>query len=219
MRRVLVISSVLGLVMVAAACRHDGRTLREPSPNQNLSISTTTIGTAPPPDDLGFEDIDPEDTDLAGAETLPGADVLALTVPWKDGAEIDSRYTCDGLNVAPAMSWSVAPEGTVEIAVTLTDVDTPDFTHWVIAGIPPEYFSLAEGDVPLGAVEATNGLGDIGYTGPCPPSGTTHSYVLTVHYLGEQSGLDDGSDATDMMGRIDGITLASAEVTGTYSRP
>lgn len=214
MRRVLVLSSVLGLVMVVAACRHDGRTLREPAPGQNLSISTTTIGTTPPPDDLGFEDID-----VTGVETLPGEDVLSVTVPWKDGAAIDPRYTCDADNVAPAMSWSTAPEGTAEIAVTLTDVDAPGFAHWVIAGIPPTYFSLAEDTVPLGAVEALNGLGDLGYTGPCPPSGSTHSYVLTVHYLGEQSGLDDGSDATDMMGRIDGITLASAEVTGTYSRP
>jgi len=112
----------------------------------------------------------------------------------------------------------VAPEGTAEIAITMTDLDAPDFVHWVIAGISPEQIALAEDTVPLGAYQATNGARAIGYTGPCPPAGSTHTYVLTVHYLGERTNLTDGVAADELLSGISVAELATAEVDGTFSR-
>jgi Raf kinase inhibitor-like YbhB/YbcL family protein len=94
---------------------------------------------------------------------------------------IDPRYTCKGANVAPALSWSPAPSGTQEIAVTMIDEDA-DFDHWTMAGIKPDVTSMAENTPPEGAVAALNGAGKAAYTGPCPPSGT-HTYRITVYYL------------------------------------
>ena len=68
-------------------------------------------------------------------------------------------------------------------------------------------------------MEATNGAGSIGYTGPCPPAGSTHHYLLTVHYLGTVVNLTDGATATEMTNAISVAELASAEVTGNFSRP
>jgi Raf kinase inhibitor-like YbhB/YbcL family protein len=213
-----VLTTAFVLLMVAGGCRHDGRTLRPAKSDQFSSVSTTA-----PPSTGEPSLIDPDSTDalstLATFTTLaPVAAALIATAPWRDGAEIDARYTCDGLNLAPALSWSAAPAGTVEIAITLTDLDAPGFVHWVIAGISPLTIALNEDTVPIDAYEATNGNGDIGYTGPCPPAGSPHHYVITVHYLGAPTGLDDGTPAAELINAIDSVETASAEVNGTFSR-
>ena len=78
---------------------------------------------------------------------------------------------------------------------------------------------LCETGFQRGAVEAANSTGALGYTGPCPPAGTTHTYLVTVHYLGQGSGLEDGETGTDMITRIQQISVATAESSGTFSRP
>jgi Raf kinase inhibitor-like YbhB/YbcL family protein len=214
-RRAAFLTSLCVLVMVAAACRHDGRTLREPTPDQNQSISTL----APPTD----PSVDPENTDApqsTGAATIPPSDLaVEVTAPWADGGVMGAQFTCDGNNVSPALTWSPAPEGTVEIAITLVDLDFPSFAHWAMAGLDPSLASLGEGDVPLAATQATNGVGDIGYTGPCPPAGSTHTYEFTVHYLGERTDLVDGAGRDEFTSGISAADIASARVTGSYSRP
>ena len=215
MRRLVLLSVPFVLVAVVSSCNDDGRTLREPKPGaDDLSISTTAASTVPE-----FVDGGALPNTMPVVETLPAEEPLALTAPWNDGAPIDERHTCLGANVAPALSWSPAPAGTVEIAITMVDVDAPEFTHWVMAGVDPDTIAVSEGTVPIGAVEARNGSDTLGYTGPCPPAGTTHTYVLTVHYLGELSGLDDGETGPAMIERLQDITVASAEVSGTFSRP
>ena len=59
-----------------------------------------------------------------GSSTLaPLVAPQTVTAPWRDGGPIDARYTCKGANVSPALSWTAAPEGTQEIAITLIDQD------------------------------------------------------------------------------------------------
>jgi len=215
-RRVLLLTSTCLLLSLVAGCRDDGRTLRPARPDQNQSISVPgTIGT----DDPSFSDPDGSNSVPTSVVTLPPTVIgFTATAPWRDGAEIDQRYTCSGLNVAPALSWSPGPVGTAEIAVTLTDRDAPDFDHWAIAGLSATSIALNEDTVPLGAYEATNGNGDLGYTGPCPPAGTEHTYVITVHYLGSATGLGDGVPVAELLAAIGSEELASAEIIGTFSR-
>lgn len=223
-RAVLAATAALLTVATVAsltACRSDGRELRPPRPDQTASISSV----ATPGDGTEFvlpEIDDPDDTTdsaPASSTTAPGGGGIGSVVaPWVDGAEIDPRNTCDGLNISPALTWGAGPEGTVEIALSLSDLDAPDFVHWVVAGLDPAGIGVDEGSVPVGAVEATNGVGDIGYTGPCPPAGSTHRYVITVHYLGEVSGLADGATGAEMLARIRATVIGTGEVSGTFSR-
>jgi hypothetical protein len=196
--------------------------------SQNGSVSTTAAPTTPPiPSDEGdfFDTVaaDQASTTAIGVATTTTTTPsttsvvpMTLTAPWRDGAPIDPRYTCKGANVAPALSWSPAPEGTQEIAVTMIDQDAA-FDHWTMAGIAPDITSLAENVAPEGAVAALNGAGAAAYTGPCPPAGTTHTYRITVHYLNRALLLTSGGAAADMRTAIGSATITTVQVTGTFA--
>src|SRR5688572_4054476 len=61
---------------------------------------------------------------------------------------IPSKYTGDGKDVSPALSWDGVPEGTRELALITDDPDAPrpePFVHWVIYQIPADAAGLPEG--------------------------------------------------------------------------
>ena len=217
--------------MLAAGCRHDGRYMRPALASQNGTVSTTVASTVPDTEDDFFsttatDPAEPPGGPIASSTTViggTGSSTLAplvapqtVTAPWRDGGPIDARYTCKGANVSPALSWTAAPEGTQEIAITLIDQDA-SFDHWTMAGIKPDVTSLAENTPPEGAVAALNGSGTTAYTGPCPPAGTTHTYRITVHYLDRALLLSSGGTAAAMRTAIDDATIATAQVTGTFA--
>ena len=148
---------------------------------------------------------------------------FTLTAPWSNGEAIDARYTCDGLDVAPPLSWGGVPDGTVEIAIAMVDdsavSDGQPFVHWVIAGLDPNEIALVEGDVPEGAVQALNFFGDVTYGGPCPPPGDdAHLYRFTAYALNTALQLADGALATEFLQSIAQSTIGSTDLNGTYQR-
>ena len=111
---------------------------------------------------------------------------------FEDGRPIPARHTCQGENVSPALSWSPAPADTVEIAITMVDLDAPNFVHWAIAGIDPLSTSLGEGVVPEFAIAGTERHGRARATPdrarrPARPTRT----AFTVHYLDQQTELGE----------------------------
>lgn len=219
MRRLIVTtSSIVVATLAVAACSDDGRELREPRPDQSSSISTT-IADPVTPDTVISDAGQPTSTFLPGdgGNNIPIGG-RTVTAPWKPGATIDERYTCDGINVAPALTWDEAPPGTVAIAIALTDDDQPAFGHWVISGIAPTFVALAEGKVPDGATQAVNGAGVTGYTGPCPPLETAHQYRITVYYLAEQTSDLTITPIDELLAQLAQNAIDIAEVTGVYSR-
>jgi Raf kinase inhibitor-like YbhB/YbcL family protein len=224
--------ALVALAVVGAGCRHDGREMRPAQPGQDGSVSTSaapTTQTLPPGEGDFFDTVATDlssttgtaistSTTATSSSTSTTVPVVALTItaPWRDGAPIDARYTCKGANVAPALTWSPAPEGTQEIAVTMIDQDAA-FDHWTMAGIGPDVTALGEGEVPAGAAVALNGSGVAAYTGPCPPAGTTHTYRITVHYLNRALQLTSGGAAAAMRTAIDAATITTVQVTGTFA--
>ncbi len=200
--------------LALAACdTGDGKTLRDPIGTVAPTTTTTTLPDAP--------NVAPGDPALTA--TLPSENVdFRLFTPWVDGAEIDSRHTCDGENVAPALSWTAPPAGAVELAIVAVDesvTNGPIFVHWVLAGIALDTTSLLEGEVPAGAVQALNFFGDIGWGGPCPPPGEdAHDYRFTLYALNQQVELADGTPATDLLDFVELVAIASSDVVGTYRR-
>ena len=212
-------SAIAALVVLAGCDTGDGKQLQPYDPDDYPSQTVAST----------VEDSTPFSipASIPASNSVPAPDGTAepftLAAPWVDGADIDPRYTCDGLDVSPALSWGAVPAGTVEIAIALVDDSSVSngepFVHWVIGGLDPAEIALAEGDVPPGAVQALNFFGDVGYGGPCPrPGDTAHRYRLTAYALDQPLELADGVRATEFLATIAAITIASTDVTGLYQR-
>lgn len=222
----LVVASMCASVLTA--CNDDGRTLREPRLDQVASVSTTAVpASVDPLLPIDSSQVVPVPSLPIGSGDLPvpvvpdTGDIPLVDVvqaPWPNEGAIPARYTCDDLDVAPALQWSPSPTGTVEIAVMLVDQDAPDFVHWVMTGIDPFATSLGEGEVPEFASVGINSEGEAGYAGPCPLPGETHRYVYSVHFLDQVSELGDGAAGADLQAFVNGATFAVLSVVGTYSR-
>src|ERR1700741_5072679 len=102
--------------------------------------------------------------------------VLKTTAFAERGA-IPQKYTCDGADLSPQLTWSDPPAGTQSLALIVDDPDAPvgTWTHWIIWNIPPEKM-LPEGVPKVDALDdgtrqGKNDFKRIGYGGPCPPAG------------------------------------------------
>jgi Raf kinase inhibitor-like YbhB/YbcL family protein len=196
----LVVLAGLGLLV---ACGNDGRALREPTAEQ-----TTT--TRPPAT---------ESTAAAGATTAPAPALRLTSQTFSEGGGIPDLHTCRGDDVSPALLWTGVPQGTTEIALVVRDLDANQFVHWVVAGLSPDLGGLAQDAVPADAVEATNDAGQVGWSGPCPPSGT-HHYEFRLYALSEPSGVTQGEPGAEAAQRVESApALASAALSGTSTAP
>ena len=54
-----------------------------------------------------------------------------------DGS-IPVRFTCDGVDVSPALAWSGSPSGTAAYALIVDDPDAGGFVHWIALDLPVE---------------------------------------------------------------------------------
>ncbi len=143
---------------------------------------------------------------------------LELTSPaFSAGADIPARHTCDGENVPVPLSWSVVPDETAELALVMDDPDARGFVHWVVVGIPPTADGLTEAGLPGGAREGRHDFGGVGYSGPCPPSGT-HRYVVTLYALSRPLNVSATPTADEVRRAAADATLAEARLEGNYSR-
>jgi Raf kinase inhibitor-like YbhB/YbcL family protein len=213
-RTLAALAALTGSLALLAACdTDDGKTLRPPTSQQRAAMPTTTTTTTLP------SVLDPTAGGATGAVATSEAPAsFSMTLPWADGGAIGARYTCDGAGVSPAISWTAPPAGTVELVLLVTD-DDAGFYHWAVTGIDPASGSKAEGATFAGATEGKNDFGNIGYGGPCPPAGETHTYRYSLYALGQQAELPDRFTGKDLEAIADPAALTVAEVTGTYTRP
>ena len=192
---------------LAACDTDDGRELDPPV----FPLPATTV---PPPTSEPAVDAPLPAESAAASVAAP----LQLVAPWRDGAEVPERYTCQGDDVSPALTWSAVPDGAVELAVTVTDLDAPDFVHWVVFGIPVGTTGLVEGTPPEGAIEWPNGSSTGDYTGPCPPVGEQHRYLFTVHALNQQVEPADEMSANEIIEILNLTSIDQSSVSGTFAR-
>jgi Raf kinase inhibitor-like YbhB/YbcL family protein len=136
---------------------------------------------------------------------------------FQAGATIPQAYTCDGRNTSPPLRWTAPPKGTQSLALLMDDPDAPGgtFTHWLGWNISPKARSLRAGQP--APREGTNDAGRIGYTGPCPTSGT-HRYVFRLYALKAPLGLARGASRAQFLTALKGKKLAVARLVGRYGR-
>ncbi len=155
-----------------------------------------------------------------------------------NGAKIPVKYTQDqlgGANASPPLAWKGAPAGTKSFMIICTDPDAasaanPDpnpFLHWIILNIPantefllPGVPGLEQVSTPFGAVQGTNGFGEIGYSGPMPPAGSgPHRYFFTIFAMDRVHVLDPNLGEAELLKILESSILARAELMGTYEVP
>ncbi len=138
---------------------------------------------------------------------------------FEENGAIPTKYTCDGLNISPALSWEFAPLETKSFVLFLDDPDALEKTwvHWVVYNIPSTVFSCNEGESPLGSLQGLNDLGETKYEGPCPPSGT-HRYFFKLYALKQTLNLSKGATRKQVEDAMQPLILGETELMGTYSR-
>jgi len=145
------------------------------------------------------------------------------TTAFRDGSSIPKRFTCDGPDVSPALSWGDPPAGTRSLAIIADDPDAPAGTwvHWVLYDLPADTRKLPEGvakdrELPNGALQGRNDFGKIGYNGPCPPRGSEHRYFFKLYALDSKTGLKAGATKSELERAMKGHVLAQAQLVGKF---
>jgi len=156
----------------------------------------------------------------------PGGQGTALTLTstaFAQGKPIPARYTCDGEELSPPLAWSAPPARTQSLALIVDDPDARGiWTHWVVYNLPAQARALPEGVAAEatradGSMQGKNSGGQVGYGGPCPPSGT-HRYVFRLYALDIKLSLAAGASKNQVLQAMQGHALAQGELMGTYAR-
>ena len=137
---------------------------------------------------------------------------------------IPAKYTCDGQDISPPLTWEKAPEGTESFVLICDDPDAPGRTwvHWVLFNLPAETRSLpeavaAEPEPAAGGRHGKNSWGRLDYGGPCPPSGT-HRYFFKLYALDTPLDLSAGAKKQQVLDAMDGHILDQATLMGRYQK-
>lgn len=149
----------------------------------------------------------------AGEPEETGMEITSTA--FDEGGSIPAKYTCDGRDISPPLSWSGVPPGTESLVLIVDDPDAPGgtFIHWVLYDVPPGTEGLGEGESAGSA--GSNDFGDKGYGGPCPPSGT-HRYRFQLFALDSELGLETGASRQRVEDAMEGHMIASDRLTGRY---
>jgi len=69
------------------------------------------------------------------------------TPTFSAGETIPKKFTCDGPDVSPQLSWKEAPAGAQSFALIMDDPDAPvgTWVHWVLYNAPANITELPEG--------------------------------------------------------------------------
>lgn len=141
------------------------------------------------------------------------------------GGDIPKKFTCDGADLSPELSWTDAPAGVHSFALIADDPDAPvgTWTHWVLFDLPPQTAGLPEGvpkvdELPTGGRQGRNDFRKIGYGGPCPPPGKPHRYFFKLYALDRMLNLKSGSSKQEAEQAMQGHIVGKTELMGKYRR-
>jgi Raf kinase inhibitor-like YbhB/YbcL family protein len=138
-----------------------------------------------------------------------------------NGASIPSRYTCDGEDLAPPLTWTRVPVRARSLALLAEDPTAPSgqFLHWSVYNLPRGSSGTGAGHLPQGSVEGKNSFGRVGYGGPCPPRGDPpHHYVFSIYALDDNPGLPPGASPAAVREALAAHAIAAGALTGIYHR-
>lgn len=140
------------------------------------------------------------------------------SLAFENNTMIPAKYTCDGENISPPLSFSEIPEDAKSLVLIVDDPDAPGgtWTHWLVFNIDPKANGIAENSVPKDGIEGMTSFGKKGYGGACPPSGT-HRYFFKLYALDTSLNLNN-PDKLKLEEEMQNHVLDKAELAGLYSK-
>ncbi|MFN3533427.1 MAG: YbhB/YbcL family Raf kinase inhibitor-like protein [Candidatus Brocadia sp.] len=151
-------------------------------------------------------------------------EIKMKSTAFEEGGMIPKKYTCNGSDVSPPISWTSVPEGTKSLALICDDPDAPmgTWVHWVLFNLPADIRELPENIPPEktlanGAKQGITDFRKIGYGGPCPPGGT-HRYYFKLYALDTEINLDAEITKKQLLKAMEGHILAEGQLMGKYKR-
>lgn len=147
---------------------------------------------------------------------------------FDNGSTIPGKYTCEGANISPPLTWSGVPDSLRSLVLIVDDPDAPDprapkmtWVHWVLYNIPPDVSELVEGvtsdRLPPGAQEGLNDWKRTGYGGPCPPIGR-HRYFHKLYALDTVLPGMNKPTKEQVEEAMQGHIIVEAQLIGTYQK-
>ncbi len=159
---------------------------------------------------------------VAGAETVASSFSLQSNA-FTGQEEIPTKFTCEGEDVSPQLSWSGVPPQTKSLVLIVDDPDAPGKTwvHWVLYNIPPTVNELPENintnNLPRGIEQGKNSWNKTGYGGPCPPRGR-HRYFFKLYALNRMLPDLDEPDKNQLEAVMQDAVIDKAVLVGTYRK-
>ncbi len=139
------------------------------------------------------------------------------------GQPIPSKYTCQGINVSPPLTFIDVPAEAKSLVLIVEDPDVPAhvredglWIHWLVYNLSPEIQNLAEA-ANIFAVQGLNTAGNAKYEGPCPPD-RKHRYFFYLYALDTILPEEEGVTRDQLLEIIEDHILATAELMGTYEQ-
>ncbi len=125
--------------------------------------------------------------------------ISIYSAAFQEGEFIPRKYTCDGENISPPISWEGISSQAKSLALLVEDIDSVagTWSHWLVYNLPPSQTGLQEGlsaeeVLSEGLYQGKNDFEEIGYGGPCPSDGKPHRYQIRLLALKEAPGLPAG---------------------------
>jgi Raf kinase inhibitor-like YbhB/YbcL family protein len=133
--------------------------------------------------------------------------------------DIPIKYSCDGDNINPALQFLGVPKETKSLALIVDDPDASSgvWTHWLVWNINADTKKIQENNLPDKAVEGINDFNNVGWGGPCPPSGR-HRYNFKLYALDTKLDLDGLSYKNDLIKAMASHIIQQTILTGYYER-
>lgn len=151
--------------------------------------------------------------------------ITVLSTAFHNGGDIPKKFTCDGADVSPQISWKESPPKTASFVLIADDPDAPSgtWTHWIIYDLPAGKSELEENvskadKLPDGSRQGRNDFGKLGYGGPCPPPRKPHHYSFRIYALDAVPQLTPGASKGEVEQAMRGHLLAKGELVGRYGR-
>lgn len=154
--------------------------------------------------------------------------MLAITSSaFEHEGRIPQEYTCDGERTKnPPLTFGGVPETAISLVLLCEDPDVPlqikadgMFDHLVLFNISPTVALLPEGE--LVGVAGVNGRGEMGYSGPCPPTQfepREHRYFFRLYALDTMLPLPPGASKQQVVHAMQGHIVEEATLLGRYAR-